>query len=71
MERNLLSRVETCFPIDNEKWAKRMKADLELYLTDNCQSWILQRDGSYIKSEPKKGEEKISAQQVLLDNLAV
>ncbi|MFY0639686.1 MAG: polyphosphate kinase 1 [Bermanella sp.] len=71
MERNLLSRVETCFPIDNEKWAKRMKADLELYLTDNCQSWILQRDGSYIKSEPQKGEEKISAQQVLLDNLAV
>lgn len=71
MERNLLSRVETCFPIDNEKWAARMKADLELYLTDNCQSWILQPDGSYIKSEPKKGEEKISAQQVLLDTLAV
>ena len=71
MERNLLSRVETCFPIDNEKWAARMKADLELYLTDNCQSWVLQRDGSYIKSEPKNGEEQISAQQVLLDTLAV
>lgn len=71
MERNLLSRVETCFPIDNEKWAARMKADLELYLSDNCQSWILQRDGSYIKLEPKDGEEKINAQQVLLDTLAV
>ncbi|MFT5592202.1 MAG: polyphosphate kinase [Oceanicoccus sp.] len=71
MERNLLSRIETCFPIDNEKWAARMKADLELYLSDNCQSWILQRDGSYIKLEPKDGEEHINAQQFLLDTLAV
>jgi len=71
MERNLLNRVETCFPIDNEKWAARMKQDLDLYLSDNCQSWILQRDGTYIKSEPKEGEDKISAQQVLLETLAV
>jgi len=71
MERNLLNRVETCFPIDNEKWAARMKNDLDLYLSDNCQSWILQRDGSYIKSEPKDGEDKISAQPVLLEPFAI
>jgi polyphosphate kinase len=40
-----------------------------LYLQDNCQSWILQSDGSYIKSEPKEGEERINAQQVLLETL--
>jgi polyphosphate kinase len=40
-----------------------------LYLQDNCQSWILQSDGSYIKSEPKEGEERISAQQTLLETL--
>lgn len=71
MERNLLNRVETCFPIDNEKWAKRMKHDLDLYLQDNSQSWILQRDGTYIKLEPKAGEEKISAQHILLDTFAI
>lgn len=71
MERNLLNRVETCFPIDNEKWAKRMKMDLDLYLADNCQSWILQRDGTYIKSEPQGDEEKISVQQILLNTFSV
>jgi polyphosphate kinase len=71
MERNLLNRVEICFPIDNEKWATRMKNDLDLYLEDNCQSWILQRDGTYIKSQPKEGEKKINAQQVLLDTYSV
>ena len=69
MERNLLNRVETCFPIENEKWIKRMQQELDLYLEDNCQSWELQRDGQYIKKEPKDGEERVSAQQTLLEVL--
>jgi polyphosphate kinase len=69
MERNLFKRVETCFPIDNATWSSRVKSELDLYLQDNCQSWILQSDGSYIKSEPKEGEERINAQQVLLETL--
>jgi polyphosphate kinase len=69
MERNLFKRVETCFPIDNATWSSRVISELELYLQDNCQSWILQSDGSYIKSEPKEGEERISAQQTLLETL--
>lgn len=71
MERNLFKRVETCFPIDNETWSKRVKSELDLYLADNCQSWILQSDGTYIKSEPKEGEERRNAQQILLETLAV
>ena len=71
MERNLFKRVETCFPITNEKWRDRMKEELDLYLADNCQSWILQRDGSYIKSKPKDNETVISAQQLLLSNLTL
>ncbi|WP_396588191.1 polyphosphate kinase 1 [Bermanella sp. R86510] len=70
MERNLLNRVETCFPIENTKWAKRMREELELYLQDNCQSWILQRDGQYIKSVPQEGEERISVQQKLLETFS-
>lgn len=71
MERNLLHRVEICFPIDNEEWKARMLEELELYLTDNCHSWLLQQDGSYIKSEPAEGEERIHAQQILLTRLAI
>ncbi|EAT11374.1 polyphosphate kinase 1 [Bermanella marisrubri] len=70
MERNLLNRVETCFPIENAKWAKRLREELDLYLSDNCQSWQLQRDGRYMKNEPLEGEERISAQQVLLESLS-
>ncbi len=71
MERNLFKRVETCFPIDNEIWAARIKSELDLYINDNCQSWILQTDGTYIKSEPEEGQERFNAQQILLDTLAV
>ena len=48
-----------------------MLEELELYLSDNCHSWLLQPDGSYIKSEPAEGEERIHAQQVLLTRLAI
>lgn len=71
MERNLFKRVETCFPIENEKWANRVKEELDLYLSDNCQSWLLQQDGSYVKSEPNKGEEAMSAQQALMERLSI
>ncbi len=69
MERNLLHRVETCFPIEGKKLLNRVRAELEMYLADNCQSWVLQPDGRYIKSEPQAGEDPISAQRTLLDTL--
>ncbi len=71
MERNLFSRVETCFPIENEKWAQRMLEEITLYLKDNKQSWILKSDGTYIKSQVAEGQEPCSAQQILLDQLAM
>lgn len=70
MERNLLNRVETAFPVENEKLKERMKQDLEYYMRDNCQAWILQSDGSYKLTKPKSGEEAFKAQAELLNNLA-
>lgn len=67
MERNLFKRVETCFPIENDKWARRIINELDLYLQDNCQSWVLQPDGSYEKATVAKEGEVINAQQVLLE----
>ncbi|WP_221792998.1 polyphosphate kinase 1 [Oceanobacter mangrovi] len=70
MERNLLNRVETAFPIENNKLKERVKAELQVYMDDNSQAWILQSDGSYVRSQPAEGEEVIRAQSILLANLA-
>ncbi|MDO6680938.1 MULTISPECIES: polyphosphate kinase 1 [unclassified Oceanobacter] len=70
MERNLLNRVETAFPIESNKLKERVKSELEAYMLDNSQAWILQSDGRYLRSEPAEGEEVIRAQNILLATLA-
>jgi len=65
MERNMLNRVETGFPLYG-KLAERIKHDLDLYLADNSHSWELHSDGSYTLNQPAEGEELISAQDALL-----
>lgn len=69
MERNLDMRVETCFPIEGKKLIGRVKKELELYLSDNTHSWILQPDGSYIRTTPTGNQLAKSAQQILFDQL--
>jgi polyphosphate kinase len=68
MDRNLFSRVETCFPIEAKPLKERVMHDLELYLTDNSQAWLLQNDGIYHRAET--GEEVIRAQMQLLEELS-
>ncbi|MFK8066913.1 MAG: polyphosphate kinase 1 [Gammaproteobacteria bacterium] len=69
MERNFFRRVETCFPIVDQKLHQRvLKQGLMLYLSDNTQAWALQADGSYERIVPKKLEPK-SAQEILLEAL--
>ncbi|MEH6470067.1 MAG: polyphosphate kinase 1 [Halopseudomonas sp.] len=66
MERNMLNRVETCFPLLNAKQAQRALKDLDLYLQDNTQAWDLLTDGSYRRVLRAEGEEPINAQYGLL-----
>lgn len=70
MERNLLNRVETAFPVESNKLKERMKSELEVYMRDNCQAWDLQPDGSYLRAQPAAGEEPVKAQAILLETLA-
>ena len=70
MERNLLRRNESCFEIRQKRLKDQIKHDLELYLADNCQAWVLHGDGSYERLNPGKGD-RISAQQAFLDELAL
>ncbi len=69
MNRNMFRRVETCFPIENKKLHDRVLADMDCYLKDNTQSWLLQSDGSYLQLQPKEGEEAITAQTLLLKGM--
>ena len=66
MERNLLRRVETCFPIRDADLAARIfREALQNYLDDNVQAWLLDADGRYDCAAPGDAPAH-SAQQWLL-----
>ncbi|MBD7976844.1 polyphosphate kinase 1 [Pseudomonadaceae bacterium Sa2CUA2] len=69
MERNLDKRVETCFPVEGKKLTLRVKKELETYLADNTQSWILQSDGRYVRNSPTGNAHPRNSQAILLDRL--
>ncbi|MEI6745796.1 MAG: polyphosphate kinase 1 [Methylococcaceae bacterium] len=66
MNRNMFKRVEICFPIENKKLSQRIWRNLELYLSDNSQAWLLQSDGLYNRAMRAEDEPMIQAQTVLL-----
>lgn len=70
MERNMFSRVETCFPIEIKALRQRVLRDLEWYLKDNCQAWVLDANGDYTLVSRREDEEPFSAQQALMADLA-
>src|SRR5690606_21698849 len=70
MDRNFFRRIEVMFPILDPALKSRLIADLDLYLSDNAQSWELCSDGSYALKTPAEGEAVVSAQARLLDQLA-
>jgi polyphosphate kinase len=69
MERNLLRRNETCFPVRQKSLRQQLKRDLELYLADNTSAWLLHGDGSYERLTPGS-DEPVSAQETFLELLA-
>ncbi|PCJ32064.1 MAG: polyphosphate kinase 1 [Gammaproteobacteria bacterium] len=70
MKRNLLRRVEACFPIENKKLRQRVIDDLHIYLSDNTQAWILSDTGRYQRVSHDESEQPISAQMTLLASMA-
>jgi polyphosphate kinase len=70
MKRNLLRRVETSFPIEAKKLQAQVVEDLNTYLSDNMQAWLLSSDGRYQLVDKPKNEDAISAQMTLLEKMA-
>ncbi len=51
MGRNMFRRVEVGFPLEDKTIKARVLQDLEYYLQDNKQAWIMQASGDYIKAD--------------------
>jgi polyphosphate kinase len=67
MPRNLLQRVEQCFPILDKKLKKRIIDDLHVYLADNFQAWVLDNTEGYSRVVIEPDTPRVSAQQNLLE----
>jgi polyphosphate kinase len=65
MDRNFFRRVEIAFPIRREKYRQRILRDLEAYLRDDTQSWLLDARGRYTRA-PRRGGAPRCAQLELL-----
>ncbi len=72
LERNLMRRVETAFPILDPAAAQRVHREgLLNYLDDNQNAWEMDPDGSYRKLAATAAQAPFSAQLSLLDGLYV
>lgn len=69
MGRNFFNRVETCFPVEDQRLRKRViKEAFQWYLADNTRAWLLDAEGRYTRVE--RGEDKRRcAQDTLLARL--
>jgi len=68
MNRNLLRRVETCFPVHDKKLARQILIQgLRTYLADNTGAWRLNKDGQYRRIH--SGSKPRSAQNELMKQL--
>ncbi|MBI5039745.1 MAG: polyphosphate kinase 1, partial [Gammaproteobacteria bacterium] len=72
MDRNFFQRVEIGFPVDEQSLRNRIvKEGLELYLADNTQAWVLNKDGEYRRVKPASNQKPRSAQATLLEQRAM
>lgn len=68
MGRNLFSRVETCFPIEDTKLRKQIiEHGLLNYLKDNVRAWELDEHEQWHRVSPKNEQKVFIAQQQLMD----
>jgi polyphosphate kinase len=65
----MFRRVEICFPVESKRLYNRILHDLDLYLKDNTQAWLLQPDGYYLQLLNTTNEEPVQAQALILNEL--
>jgi polyphosphate kinase len=72
MSRNLDRRVEVLFPIEDHRVVRHLRDKvLALYLDDNVKARQMLPDGRYIRKKAAAGEDRINAQEELLNRNTV
>jgi polyphosphate kinase len=66
MERNFFRRVEIAFPVLDQRLRAALREDLQIYLADNVDAWLLRTDGTYERAVVEDGI-PVSAQARLLE----
>ena len=66
MGRNFFRRIEVATPITTPELKERViREGLEMALEDNTQAWLMQPDGSYVRTQPQDGEPAFGLQEGL------
>jgi polyphosphate kinase len=65
MDRNFFRRVEIAFPIRREKYRQRILRDLEAYLRDDTQAWLLDARGRYTRAARGGGAPRCAQLELL------
>jgi polyphosphate kinase len=63
MDRNLFRRIEVAFPVEAAELQARVADDLNMYLEDDMQAWVLDSSGQYSRAAL---DGQVSAQARLL-----
>lgn len=66
MERNFFRRVEICFPVQDPVLRQRLRDELDTYLADNTQAWLLDAGAHYTRAQPATGAAPMAAQRRLM-----
>jgi len=69
MERNFFRRIEVAFPVDRKVHRDKIVEDLETFIADNTQAWVLRADGTYERLTPG-GAPAVNVQAILLRRYA-
>ncbi len=67
MQRNLDRRIETLFPLREDRHREKIRRLFDLQLADTANAWELNPEGSYVRLRPKEGEEPLDSQAILLE----
>jgi polyphosphate kinase len=67
MNRNLHRRIEVCFPVYDEAYARQLKDILAIQLADNTNAVILDRQVNNLPVEKQPGEPEVNAQRAISD----
>jgi polyphosphate kinase len=62
MPRNLDRRIELLFPVETPEGRQKVLSALDAAFRDNVKARVLQKDGSYRRLRPRKGEEPYRSQ---------